>query len=240
MEKQMSKKKNKTNLPPEVVDMMSKAAHDIRSPLATLKLIIPVLEGLSEENKMILDMVTERIECIASDFLSQTKKHKQSLQIITYTKLIEIINQLIAEKKFEYTNESGIEFSLNHDLAVPQDCIVKIDSSELKRILSNLLNNAVEAINDDGRIVISLRTNQHTKKSQSDVLQIIVSDNGKGIPPEILPQLMQKGATFGKKDGRGLGLYHAKKTIEDWGGTLMLTSEIDVGTSVIISLPLKY
>ena len=66
-----------------------------------------------------------------------------------------------------------------------------------------------------------------------------VKDNGKGIPPDIIPKLMQRGSTFNKESGSGLGLYHARKTIEEWGGNIDIESEVGRGTSIIISLPRK-
>lgn len=208
-------------------------AHDIRSPLATLKLITSVLEGLSEENKKILDMVTDRIESIAADFLSLAKKNKQLLQTVSHSKLIEIINQLIAEKCLEYTSESGIEISLSHAHSVPKNCMVKIDSLELQRVLSNLINNSVQSFEEQKGFV------QVIVEHKNGIINIVIKDNGKGIHPKIISHLMQKWATFGKAGGSGLGLYHAKNTIESWGGTLTLTSEFGVGTSVIIALPIK-
>jgi len=64
-----------------------------------------------------------------------------------------------------------------------------------------------------------------------------VKDDGKGIPPEILSRLGEKGATFNKKGGSGLGLYHSKTTIEKWGGKLEINSELNKGTDVIIRIP---
>jgi signal transduction histidine kinase len=48
---------------------------------------------------------------------------------------------------------------------------------------------------------------------------------------------MQKGATFGKPLGNGLGLYHAKEVITSWGGTIEILSKVDIGTSVQLYLP---
>ena len=68
-----------------------------------------------------------------------------------------------------------------------------------------------------------------------DLIQIQVSDNGKGIPPEILPKLMQRGSTHGKRGGSGLGLYHAKTTLQSWDGDLKIESKS--GTTVSLILP---
>ena len=66
---------------------------------------------------------------------------------------------------------------------------------------------------------------------------IEVKDNGKGIPPEVLAKLGQKGETYGKAGGNGLGLYHARTTIEGWGGSFKIESVPGKGTAVLITLP---
>ena len=66
---------------------------------------------------------------------------------------------------------------------------------------------------------------------------LISKDTGKGIPPEILAKLGQKGVTYGKAGGNGLGLYHARTMIEGWGGSFTMKSEPGQGTAVLIALP---
>jgi hypothetical protein len=97
-------------------------------------------------------------------------------------------------------------------------------------VLSNIIDNAVEASGENGRIRICLQPS-----SENFILSI--EDNGKGIPPDILPQLMQKGATFGKPNGSGLGLYHAFQTLKSWDGTLSIDSKVGRGTVVHLRLP---
>jgi hypothetical protein len=66
-----------------------------------------------------------------------------------------------------------------------------------------------------------------------------IKDNGKGIPQEILPRVSENGFSFEKPHGSGLGLYHAQKVINSFGGRLQITSEINLGTEVQIKLPLS-
>lgn len=108
-----------------------------------------------------------------------------------------------------------------------------VNSRELKRVVSNLINNSAEAIFGSGTIVVSLE-----KLEGCNQVQISIQDSGEGIPEEILPLLFKKGKTFGKKDGSGLGLYHAKQTVESWGGELFLDSKRNQGTIVKICLPI--
>ncbi len=68
----------------------------------------------------------------------------------------------------------------------------------------------------------------------------MVSDNGKGIPSHILARLGEHGISYGKKgteSGSGLGIYHAKKTVEEWGGKFEVRSREGIGTAIEIKLP---
>lgn len=64
-----------------------------------------------------------------------------------------------------------------------------------------------------------------------------IYDNGRGIPSSILSQLGQYGVTYNKQFGSGLGLYHAKRTMEQFGGKLTIKSEFEKGTDVILTFP---
>ena len=71
-------------------------------------------------------------------------------------------------------------------------------------------------------------------KEENGLAIITVTDNGKGIPKKIIDQLGKRGNTFGKKEGTGLGLFHAKTTLKNWGGSLSINSNPGKGTDVII------
>lgn len=106
-----------------------------------------------------------------------------------------------------------------------------IEIPEFKRVFSNIVNNAVESLpNHQGRVKIKLQ-----RESGFSVLS--VEDNGRGIPSEILPKLGSRGATFNKEGGTGLGLSHAKSTVESWGGSLEIHSTMGIGTTVKVFLP---
>ena len=68
-------------------------------------------------------------------------------------------------------------------------------------------------------------------------MQITIKDTGKGVPPELIAKLGIRGNTFHKKGGSGLGLAHAKETLESFGGTLQIESKIGVGTTLTLLLP---
>ena len=69
-------------------------------------------------------------------------------------------------------------------------------------------------------------------QSKADEVSLELKDSGKGIPPEVLSELGQRGSTFGKPGGHGLGLANAHELLKSWGGKLSVESLLGQGTTV--------
>ncbi len=150
----------------------------------------------------------------------------------------EAIRSIVSEKREQFrkslASEGSGQLQLEFEIEVKtQNTFISIDSTELRRVLSNLINNAIEAIEEKGKVAISCKLLPNLG------LAIEISDNGKGIAPEILSKLTQRGATFGKANGSGIGLFHARQTIEKHGGQLSIRSELGEGTCVSLTLPVS-
>ena len=216
----------------------AQVAHDIRSPLAALDSSLNDISQLPEEKRIIIRNAINRIRDIANNLLekyrynskekfdfdnNQTKNLKTCL-------ISTLIDQIITEKRLQYKTKPkiNIDFELTNN---SYGLFSNIEPVEFKRIISNLVNNSVEAISDGkGNIKIILL-------SENEYVILKVKDDGRGIPPEILSRLGEKGLTFNKKGGSGLGLYHSKTTLEKWGGKLEIKSQINKGTEVTIKIP---
>ena len=107
---------------------------------------------------------------------------------------------------------------------------VEVQAAELKRALSNIIDNAVEAIKGAGKVTVRIAT------EGSQIIRS-VSDQGEGIPDELQSRIGERGFTHGKPAGNGLGLYHARQTVESAGGALGIRSALGVGTTIDIRLP---
>lgn len=212
-------------------ELARQVKHDIRSPLAALNNTIKSIV-LPADKKSVIQSAISRINEIADD-LNRTKaasipiKSESSVQ--SQQTLGEILKSVIDEKRIQYKDLPEIAFEL-HFNSEPDIGSIAMDSKELKRILSNVLNNSVEAIEDAGLIKVEL-------SSDHDFARVFVVDTGKGIPPEVIPSLGSKGKTFGKQYGNGLGLYHAISTIEGVGGRFTIDSDGISGTCVEILIP---
>jgi len=89
----------------------------------------------------------------------------------------------------------------------------------------------LEAISGEGSIVVSVTP------LGREWVTLRVEDTGHGVPASILSRLGEKGVTFGKPEGHGLGIYFAKSTVEAWGGRFQIDSDSGSGTVVEITLP---
>src|SRR5690606_38340749 len=98
---------------------------------------------------------------------------------------------------------------------------------EFKRVLANLMDNGVQATGAGGEVIVRL-------SCEANGLLMSVEDDGTGIPADVLPRLGTRGFTFGKKDGSGLGLWHAKRSAAAWNGELEIVSDPDQGTKVVL------
>lgn len=207
----------------------SQVAHDIRSPLAALSVVASELSELPEETRILIRSAVQRIDDIANDLALRKGREKDgadldhnkenSLQVCLLSGLIE---SLVSEKRMQHRSKLHVKIESNLG-SKAYGLFAKVQPAEFKRVLSNLINNAVEAMDQNGKVVLSLSA------PHDDMVQITVSDNGKGIPKEILPKIMKKGATFGKEQekqsGSGLGLYHASECLKSWGGDIKIESK---------------
>ncbi|HNT97052.1 MAG TPA: HAMP domain-containing sensor histidine kinase [Elusimicrobiales bacterium] len=208
-------------------DLAAQVAHDIRSPLAALGASVKGL-NVPEEQRTLIDGAVGRMQGIADDLLRRYRAPGAEIKGKVETcALSGLIEQVVAEKRIQHKERAGLKIAFDNSA---DGARAAVDPKELQRLISNLVNNAVEALEKGGSVAVVL--------SASDGRVLIkISDDGKGIPSEILLKLGQKGETHGKSDGTGLGLYHARVSVESWGGSLTIESEPGKGTSVLISLP---
>ncbi|WP_172867718.1 sensor histidine kinase [Halobacteriovorax marinus] len=213
-------------------ELAAQVAHDIRSPLAALEMVLQSKEEIETNKKELMKNAATRINDIAENLL---ENYRAPLAISTGSKqhekidLLPLAEGIVAEKKIQYQSYSGLSIEIENNTDT-LSCDIEANKVEVNRVLSNLINNAAEATEFGGNIVIRLLRKE-------DKLEILIIDDGPGIPKEKISALTQKGISFGKKNGNGLGLYHAKKTLEDLKGSLEIESELGFGTKVKMTIP---
>lgn len=222
-----------------LVNLSRQVAHDIRSPLSALNMVASHLTEVAEEKRLLIRAAAQRITDIANNLLqegsyvpppsgaNQTKKEYQLSEVFVSA----LIESVASEKRAQFIDRGAIVIRV--DLSGGYGLFVRARPDELARVISNLLNNAVEACGNSGLIELRVCGNQET-------VWIEISDNGRGIPRAILDRLGQKGLSYGKANstsGSGLGLYHARRTIEALNGGLKIESTEGDGTTILMTLP---
>ena len=213
----------------------TQVAHDIRSPLAALDAALKNAAAMPEDQRTMVRHAVNRIRDIANHLLEKNRQRvggpaageiSQGREIFL---LSSVIDPVVTEKRVQFGARGGVDIDFDFGCEA-YGLFAKICPTEFKRIISNLIDNAVEALGGAGSVRLGLG-------HDGAAAIITVSDTGKGIPPEVLARLGAKGETHGKEGGSGLGLFHARTTLETWGGSLAISSEPGKGTRVTLKLP---
>lgn len=200
----------------------------IRKPLIVLRKLVQNQQEKypEDENKVYSEIMMkeiERIDIIANDLMilgnSREKEHQNHdiRDIISYVQVV--IGEL--------AKQSGINVYTDYDENIP---LIKCDEKRLKQVFVNLIKNAIEAMPSGGTITIQV--------TFQDVMIIRITDEGCGIQKDKIPKLSEAFYTT-KEDGTGLGLMVTYKIIEEHQGTIQFKSEVGVGTTVEIMLPIR-
>ncbi|KYP82177.1 GAF domain-containing protein [Ferroacidibacillus organovorans] len=202
-------------------------AHEIRNPLTSLSGFIQLLKE-EGANPMYCDVMLrelERLNTITKEFLFLAKPAQPNR---TYSDLNAILFDVILLFQAQ-TMLQQIELNVDAVRDVP---LLFCDENQIKQVLINLLNNAIEALPSGGKVTLS------TFFSSDDTHFVVrIKDNGSGISKDRLKRIGEPFYTT-KEKGTGLGLMTCFKIMELHGGALDIKSDLDHGTVVDILLPL--
>ena len=219
-------------------EMAKQVAHDIRSPLAALHMITESLSIFPENERVLARHAIQRINDIANELLQKGNQgnvnfsNEESGKQLNNELISALVDILVSEKRMQYREFSGL--LIEADLQDSFGTFSMVNAKDLKRVISNLVNNSIEAFaKHTGQITIRVRRN-----SSHVIISII--DNGNGIPAHLLETLGYSKISYGKENlrasGSGLGLYHARQTIEHLGGKFEIESKEGNGTTISIKL----
>ena len=209
------------------------------------------LIGLPEQDRVLIRNATNRISDIANNLLTKYKLKEDEEEKHLKTELVSsILEHLMSEKRVQMAEKSielVLEFCSN-----THSCFVNLEPEKFKRIISNLINNASEAIESTGVIRVALakespenflRTTNHQPRTtnhqlSTETLTIKIIDNGKGIPEDVLSKIKQEIVVSTKNEGYGIGVSSATQNIKSWGGIYDIQSKAGEGTTFTITLPI--
>jgi sensor histidine kinase regulating citrate/malate metabolism len=211
-----------------------------------LQITYEQIPNLSPEQSNFLKKANASISEIAHSLLAKYSAYKDIVtdRVTTYptsdapiesTNITSLVDDFVELKKVQFSNVNNISFTKKIN-SHTKKLFSKINATQLKRILSNIANNAVEAIaaanREQGIIEINLDQHNH-------FIAITISDNGCGMSKELINKLGTQEFSENKKGGHGIGLFSAIKQIKLWHGNYKIASEINQGTKFSIFLPIE-
>lgn len=213
------------------LEMAEEVAHNLKSALAVIQLRIENSSGISQSDRKHLRESVADLANISRRFIKSPVCQQvdilpsQEPRIFDFAEAVE---KVISSKAEQYRDHHAVSITYQDNLA--RGCAIAAPEPEFLAMLGNIIDNSVEALNGNGLVQIT------TNQGEQSVL-LTIRDNGVGIPEDVLPKLMEYRATFGKEDGNGLGLFHAKKLLASIDGKIEIESKINTGTCVSISMP---
>ncbi|MEZ4742897.1 MAG: HAMP domain-containing sensor histidine kinase [Bdellovibrionota bacterium] len=240
MEKERIEEQN--SMISRIVDQVS---HDLKSPIQTLFAVVDDTDDLCTEDKSSIYSAIDRIKGITADlagFLHSNAKVAESYKFDVTKKeepsilhFASTIKQLCEEKKIAY-KDKNIVFNLK----ISSEALSRaslINESDFLRVCSNLIRNSCESLESKfqnqpgGKITIAMDV-----IDEQLVIQIL--DNGVGISEQHFDKLEDKGFSYGKPEGTGLGLHYVYQKVQSWCGQIKVSSELNQWTKFEMSLPL--
>lgn len=213
-------------------EMAKQVAHEIKNPLTPMRLTVQsfqrkfdvndpnITQKLDDYTKTILQQI-DTMTAVAgafSNFATMPAQQNETLNVVRIVKMA-----------LEIFNEDYIQFS-----ALEDEIIAKLDRTQLIRVITNLVKNAIQAIPEE-------QENKQvfvTVFRQGNEVKIAVKDNGKGISTENQKRVFEPKFTT-KSSGMGLGLAIIKNIIENYNGTITFETEPNVGTEFLVSFPIN-
>ena len=214
--------------------LISGVAHEINNPLGNILGRVQLLQRAAGDDESKRDLQTVRDECerairIVRNLLSFTREHMPETTLVS---LNDVIDQVLELRAYEL-KVSNIELKKNFGADLPQ---IHADPHQLQQVFLNLVINAEQAMTAaHGRGSLSITT-----KRVGDTLQVVVADDGPGIPDELISQIFNP--FFTTKDvgaGTGLGLSVCYGIVKEHGGQMRVESEQQKGTTFTVELPCR-
>lgn len=215
--------------------LLARLAHEIRNPLSSLDIhvqllqedlggVTPAVRGQLTPRLEIIRGELHRLESIVEHFLRLAGPSALDLETVELAKIINHVGDLLRPE----AAARRIELATQVETVLP---LIMADPVRLTQALMNLVINAMQAVEREGRIVVSANL-------ADEALLIKVTDNGPGIPPEKIASIFDPYFTT-KAEGSGLGLWIAQQIVTAHGGSIQAQNRTEGGAVFAVALPLK-
>lgn len=209
---------------------VAKVSHEIKTPLTVIggfaHQLLRSLDQPDEARKKLEIIIGEvkRLEALLMEIADFIKPTHLNIQMSDVNQVIE---ETLAMMSPALKERNIISFtSLNFNISM-----IPFDPEKIKQVIINLIKNAIEAISEEGKLII--QTDQ-----DRDFVKIHITDTGIGIPAESINEIFNPFFST-KKKGTGLGLAISYKIIKDHKGEIKISSELGKGSSFVIYLPVS-
>jgi signal transduction histidine kinase len=217
------------------------AAHELRTPLMALQATVELMQYYEpteyvEHKKSLaaLDRQTERLIQLAQDLLMLSRLDSSMDQAPVESCCLNQVVPALVKNLQALSQEAGV--NLKVDLTTSESLLVKIDRVHLERLLTNLVGNAIKHTPVNGTVTVTM--------SHSGNLAVLqVNDTGVGMSPEVQARIFDRfyRATIDRgrrSGGAGLGLAIVKSIVSNYGGIVLVKSQLQKGSTFIVKLPL--
>ncbi len=206
----------------EMMKQSSELAHDCETLLMLIKRVSAIPDRPEKSDTFLRDMEKYIKKWRA---VSSGRALVMSTEVEFIPSLVdEVISNLKLSDQFK-----NISFTSH----IKNLVFARINTQEFSGSIRSLLTNSAQAILDHHTGIV-----QVTIEEQKEQIWISIQDNGKGIPPEVQARIFERGVTFGKIGGTGLGLSSTKARLESWGGGIeLINSTPETGTLLRLTLP---
>jgi two-component system sensor histidine kinase BaeS len=214
--------------------LTSDVAHELRTPVATLQSHMEaMIDGIWEPDVERLRSCQEEIVRIGKMVGDLEKLARYESENATLEREHFDLSELVKRQLQNFENEF-LSKNITADFKGSEE-IVFADRDKISQVVVNLLSNALKYTQPGGRVRVAV-------KGSEDVAELVVKDNGRGIPEEDLPYIFERFYRADKSrnrmtGGSGIGLTITRTIVEAHGGSIEVHSIIDIGTEFIVTLP---
>jgi signal transduction histidine kinase len=212
--------------------VLAVVAHDLRNPLATIKMTLTALEGATPDAETlrhrlsVIERASSRMENLIRDLVDATRIEHGGLELKISDERVESIAHETLEVFTPLARERGV--ALEADVAASA-AVVACDRERVLQVLANLVGNALRFTPEGGRITLRAA-------EQDGHVRFEVGDTGPGIRAEDLPHIFEQYWNSDRK-GTGLGLFIAQSLVRAHGGALGVDTKPGSGARFYFSLP---
>lgn len=225
-------------------EFISLISHEFKTPLNVIYSAIQLIECVY------LDKIPERVKQLIGNIKQNTfRQLRLTNNLLDITKMnsgeikfnkknidIVFLTKVIAQSVEPYANQKNINMNFKSNT---ESKIMSVDEEKFERIILNILSNAMKFTESGGDITITIN-----EKIRSKLIQIKISDTGIGIPKEkkdfIFERFGQVDSNLSRRaEGTGIGLSLVKLLVDKLGGTIEVESELGVGSTFILTLPVN-